>query len=189
MRVRSPSPAPYTPASSSCAPAAKRPGSRLPVGECALMANRHKYFRAFAHLSVVRIADSACYLRFSFRETGTRRPQNDPKCVKESTGRATSIDASTDRGRIMTIRGYRNTLGVVAVAAWLAACAPLPAGHRYASAGIQKNGCERVAPTGSRLRSATRCNWGRYPDSYDRRERLSQGRMGDPPYNRQPSSF
>lgn len=67
---------------------------------------------------------------------------------------------------------------VVAVSASLlaltvAACAPLPSQHRYAASDLKRHGCERVAPTGSRIKSATRCQWDRHPDSYHRREALS----------------
>lgn len=62
----------------------------------------------------------------------------------------------------------------VSLTTCLVACAPLPSQHRYASSDLVRNGCERVAPTGSRIRNATRCHWQRDPDSYRIREQLSR---------------
>jgi len=78
-----------------------------------------------------------------------------------------------------------------ALAACLVACAPLPSQHRYASSDLARHGCERIAPTGSRIKNATRCNWERHPDSYRIREQLSHGGVFTHPRERagRPTGF
>jgi hypothetical protein len=77
------------------------------------------------------------------------------------------------------------------IATALAACAPLPSQHRYAVSDLQRHGCERVAPTGSRIRNAARCNWERDPDSHRIREQLSRGAVFTHPRERagRPTGF
>jgi hypothetical protein len=75
---------------------------------------------------------------------------------------------------MVPIRRIACAAAFVSLATCLAACSPMASPHRYASSNQVRHGCERVAPTGSRIRNATRCNWQRHPDSSRIREQLSR---------------
>lgn len=88
------------------------------------------------------------------------------------------------------IRRIASVAAAVTLTACLVACAPLPSQHRYAASDLARHGCERIAPTGSRIKNATRCNWDRHPDSYRIRERLSRGVFTHPRESaRRPAGF